>query len=113
MSLILPSSESGGLADIAAQARRLADALDRLAANRGRPSAADLAGAPVLDCWQPTTRWAPALIGLATGHPRIGAGRATVTSELFAVDTTASWARTWSRYYRLGDAAPAIGGRFQ
>lgn len=113
MSLILPSSDSGGLADIAAQARRLADALDRLAANRGRPSAADLAGAPVLDCWQPTSRLAPALIGLVTGHPRIGDDRATITSELFAVDTTARWARTWSRFYKLGDAAPMDSRRRQ
>ena len=108
MPLILPSSDPGDLAAIAAQARDLADALRRLAYNGGRPSAADLAGATVIDCWLPTTRLAPALIGLVTGHPRVGSesAKGTITSEVFAVNTTAGWARTWSRFYRLGDAAP-------
>lgn len=48
---------------LADQARRLADALDRIAADI-QPSASDLADAPVIDCWKPATRFAPALIGV-------------------------------------------------
>jgi len=110
MPLIFPSSDRGGLADIAARARRLADALDRLAANGGVPSAADLACAPVLDCWQPTTRLAPAMIGLVTGHPRISDGRGMMTSEALALDPAHGWLRTVGRLYRLGDAAPTYSG---
>lgn len=109
MPIHLPSGDVD-LDDLADRARSLADAFDRLIAD-GRPSHADLADAPSLDCWSPTTRLAPALFGLATGHPRIGNNRATLTSEVFAIDRDRRWARTWSRWYRLGDALPSGDGR--
>ena len=105
MPIILPSTD-GDLDDLAAQARSLADALGQLIAD-GRPSVADLSDAPLLNCWSPTTRLAPALFGLAAGHPRIGNNRATLTSEVFAIDADRRWARSWSRWYALGNALPA------
>lgn len=86
-------------------ARRLADDLDRLLAC-GRPTAADLAGAPVIDHWQPAVRPDHALIGFVTGHPTVRSGRPAVTSSLYAIDPVAGWARTWSRFYRLGEQVP-------
>ena len=109
MPILLPSPDAGGLRALADQADNLVDALRRLAA--GAPNRADLADAPVLDCWRPASRFAPALLGLVDGHPIIGANRTTLTSELFAIDTDAGWARTWSRWYRLGDPLPSGDGR--
>jgi len=92
------------------QARRLADDLERLLLNGNRPTASDLYNAPTIDCWAHTTAASPALIGVLSGHPLIADGRIAVTSNLFALGPSASqpWARTWSRWYKLGDpAAPA------
>ena len=109
MPIHLPSGDVD-LNDLADQARSLADALDRLAAD-GRPSRADMAGAPVIDMWRPARRFAPALIGLVDGHPILKSPKPKMTSELFALDSDGHWARTWSRWYRLGDALPSGNGR--
>ena len=94
--------------EIARQARRLADALDRIALNN-EPSPVDLADAPILDGWRKVARLAPALAGVVSGHPLIREGRSSITSEVFAMDGGGRWARTWSRFYRLG--FPRIDGR--
>jgi hypothetical protein len=78
----------------------LAADLRRLAADR-MPSAGDLAEAPVLRGWGVLSRPSTALTGTVEGHPRIGDHRQAVTSELFAIDRDARWARTLNRYYRL------------
>ncbi len=101
MSIVFPSSQDD-LSDIAAQARRLADALDRLAADR-RPSTPEMAGAPMLDAWSMGSRRVPALVGTVAGHRSIAEARLTITSELFAIDPRGRWARTWSRFYWLAD----------
>jgi hypothetical protein len=95
-----------------ADAQRLTDDLDLLVGH-GRPTDADLAGAPVIDLWRPAIRQCSTLIGLVTGHPLIGNGRPTLTSHLFAIDAEAGWARTWSRYYRLGRSVDLQDGRPQ
>jgi hypothetical protein len=99
-------------ADLARQARDFAEAIDHIVAS-GAPPADDLLRAPALDWWRPTTRTAPALIGLVAGHPRLRAGATTMTSELFAIDADAGWARTWSRLYRLGRPIDFSLGRLQ
>ena len=99
-------------ADLVRQARDFAEAIDRIVTSGG-PSADDLARAPVLDWWRPATRTAPALIGLVAGHPRLRAGATTMTSDLFAIDADAGWARTWSRVYRLGRPVDFSLGRLQ
>lgn len=67
------------------------------------PSGADLAAAPLLDLWQAVidTSGRPALCGQVTGHPRLD-DNAVFTSRLLALDAANGWARTNSRWYRLG-----------
>ena len=54
-----------------------------------------------IDRWALARRTVPCLIGNVTGHPSLGNG-ATATSELFYIDTERGYARTLSRWYRLG-----------
>ncbi|WP_367277105.1 DUF6634 family protein [Nitratireductor sp.] len=59
--------------------------------------------APILEQWAPTCRPAPCLTGLSTGHPRlVGADRSIITSDLQLLSSDQTWARTTSRWYRLG-----------
>jgi len=70
-----------------------------------------LASAPLLTGWRLVL--APdglRLTGDVAGHPKLGQRKGIVTSPVFALDPRAwAWARTWSRYYRLGSpcAAPS------
>ncbi|MGU3421811.1 DUF6634 family protein [Methylobacterium sp. D54C] len=83
--------------------RDLADALD--AAGGGEyPSAAELACAPLLEDWEVGLRPVSALVGRVTQHPGFPAGRLVRTSEVYASDRR-TWARTYSRLYRLGRPA--------
>lgn len=66
--------------------------------------------APLLDRWLIAQRSAPCLVGLSTGHPLLpGAGRKIVTSEIQLMSRDREWARTSSRWYRLG--RPAVKAR--
>lgn len=85
--------------------RDLADALDAMSSGRA-PSAEALVDAPLLEDWSIEPRSVPSLTGHVTGHPDIGRGQWVVTSEIYATDGR-SWARTYSRYYRLGRPAGA------
>ena len=91
----------------AASARSLADDLEYLVLN-GAPSPSDLAAAPLISHWTMVGRPENALSGLVDFHPTIGFNRPIVTSSLFAVDPiqhvggSPTWARVWSRWYRLG-----------
>ncbi len=109
MSVLFPSA--GHTPDeLAAAARRLADDLAFLAAG-AEPDPAALADAPVLDRWSPGIRRAGCLVGLVSGHPRLRDGHLTATTDLFAINSDGMWARTWSRYYRLGRTAGDDGRR--
>ncbi|MBZ9656914.1 DUF6634 family protein [Phyllobacterium lublinensis] len=73
----------------------------------------DIHDAPLLDHWQPASRSVPCLIGLSTGHPKLtGEGRPIMTSDLVLFSESAGFARTRSRWYRLGQKANA-GGNLQ
>ena len=61
MTIVFPNQQDS-LAKLASEARRLADALDRLAAE-GQPTAADMIDAPVLTDWWIGTNPTPALRG--------------------------------------------------
>jgi hypothetical protein len=88
-------------AELTACLRGLADDLDRIAAGHA-PTPADLDHAPLLVDWRLTLTWNGfCLTGFAAGHPRLGA-RTIVTSHLWALDPERRWARTLSRFYRLG-----------
>jgi hypothetical protein len=66
--------------------------------------------APILDRWILGHRPVPCLAGLSTGHPRLaGVNRAIATSDLWLMSEDRSWARTLSRWYRLGRAAEQSG----
>ena len=83
-----------------ARLRRLLADLEGIEAG-WRPSARDLAAAPVLDDWRIAHRAVPCLAGHVAGHPRIGEGRPALTSELWLIAPEAGYARTLSRLYRL------------
>lgn len=81
--------------------RRLTSDLSRIRSGRG-PTRAEIVGAPVLDWWAIGVRPAPCLVGAAHGHPILREQNRIVTSELFAIDTSRGFARTYSRFYKLG-----------
>jgi hypothetical protein len=86
---------------LTAKLRRLAVDLDRIA-TAAAPTAAELAQAPLLVDWRIVLGLTGlALTGFAAGHPRLGS-RPIVTSQLWTLDPQLRWARTLSRFYRLG-----------
>lgn len=56
-----------------------------------------------LDHWCLARRTVPCLIGIATGHPTIADGAPFFSSELYFMDANRSSARSFSRWYELGD----------
>ncbi|RWM39942.1 DUF6634 family protein [Mesorhizobium sp.] len=62
--------------------------------------------APLLDRWILGHRPIPCLVGLSTGHPRLpGENRPIATSDVWLMSEDRSWARTLSRWYKLGRPA--------
>ncbi|WP_245496000.1 DUF6634 family protein [Rhizobium leguminosarum] len=53
--------------------------------------------------WALAQRTVPCLIGNATGHPMIGNERPMFSSPIYYIDTERRVARTFSRWYRLGN----------
>lgn len=83
--------------------RDLADALDA-AEDGGYPSFEELASAPLLEDWEFGMRPVAALVGRVTHHPDFPTSRRVCTSEVYVSDRR-TWARTYSRLYRLGRPA--------
>lgn len=73
------------------------------------PSPEVLADAPVLRDWAAALEpsGVPCLVGTVTGHSMLEDGRRICTSMLIALDPGGTWARTWSRWYRLDGTLPA------
>jgi hypothetical protein len=89
--------------------QRLAADLAALRDGHG-PTAADLSGAPILDSWTFAKSPASCLIGLVSDHSLLlGAGRPIVTSDLWILAEHQGWARTLSRWYRLGRRRGPLG----
>lgn len=86
-------SEADRLRDLAEDMQSYEDGLD--------PAPDDLAKAPVLQNWAFSARRVRAIKGDVYGHPTISDGRLSMTSEVFYTDGR-SFARTFSRLYRLG-----------
>lgn len=87
--------------DLIARLRRLADDLDRVAAGVA-PTADDLKTAPLLVDWRlMLTFTGLSLVGFVAGHPLLGS-KHIMTSPLWVLDPDLAWARTLSRFYRLG-----------
>jgi len=106
MTIVFPNHQDS-LARLAAEARRLADALDRLAVD-GQPAAADVADAPVLTDWWVGMNPTPALRGTIAGDPDAHHAGFVESANLFAMDYNARWARTWLGWYRLDVKAPSL-----
>jgi len=69
----------------------------------GAPDEISLHAAPVLDRWSLSFTTTLCLVGCSTGHPILpGTDRYIATSDLCVISERGSWARTRSRYYRLG-----------
>ena len=67
---------------------------------------------PLLDDWRYSTRPVVCLEGMSTGHPkRPGARRPIRTSELWLISEEFGWARTYSRWYALGNRYDSLSGR--
>lgn len=99
MSIFLPGG--GDSASTIATLRALADDLERM--TMFQPNG-ELEDAPTLNGWSPVLRPVGALSGFVEDHPLLGT-RHVVTSEVFAMAAERGWARTFSRFYRLGDTA--------
>lgn len=82
---------------------RLAADLRSIADGSG-PTEDELARAPLLLNWHAVARPVLALEGLVLDHPLLGAQQIT-TSQLYWVSDDRTLARTFSRFYRLSDAA--------
>lgn len=97
---LLPDDRVPGdrLRDLADELQAIGDGL--------KPTPDDLLDAPILEDWRPETRTVRVLAGRVHGHPNFPAGRPIVTSDLYASDGR-SWARSLSRWYRLGAPATA------
>lgn len=66
--------------------------------------------APILDRWVLAMRTVPCLAGLSSGHPElVGDNRLIGTSDLWLLSRDHTWARTLSRWYRLGRPAETSG----
>jgi hypothetical protein len=65
------------------------------------PSNAELDAAPVITDWHLAPEMGLVLVGRVEGHPDLGS-RWIRTSQLYHFDELRSFARTLSRYYRLG-----------
>jgi hypothetical protein len=100
MSIVFPCG--GDPAATVGYLRALAADLEAMAVFTPRE---ELEDAPRLENWSIVTRPVTALKGLITGHPLLGDGRQAVTSEVYAIDASARWARTFSRFYALGARA--------
>jgi hypothetical protein len=86
--------------------------LKRIAAGQA-PTLADLEQAPLLVGWEQSTRLASCLAGIAVDHPLLGSQPVT-TSQIWAAnfvgqDGLHRWARTYSRWYRLGASRKELG----
>lgn len=59
-----------------------------------------------IEDWCLARRVVPCLIGRTRGHPHIGDSSLMFSSELFYLNETFGFARSFSRWYRLGNQVP-------
>jgi hypothetical protein len=67
------------------------------------PTSTQIENAPLLDAFQVKPYATFCLAGYTKGHPLLGDSHIH-TSQLWAIDPKRHWARTFSRFYRLGDS---------
>ena len=77
---------------------------DLEALQSGRSGTVLREAAPLLNQWELAQRAAVCLVGRSNGHPLLpGVGRQIATSDLWLLSSDRRWARTLSRWYRLGE----------
>lgn len=88
-------------------ARLAALVADMEAIGRGLAPEALVEGeSPLLDRWILGRCPVPCLVGLSTGHPLLpGQNRMIGTSDVWLISEDRGWARTLSRWYKLGRPA--------
>lgn len=86
--------------------RRLADDIEKL--TMFVPTR-QLDIAPRLENWTFGSRRSTCLAGHVIGHPILGTTQV-LSSELFAIDPKRRWARTFNRFYVLGERAGIMAG---
>ena len=69
------------------------------------PSEHALSSAPFIDAWKVVLRPVPCLVGICGDHPRLN-GPVVTTTDLWVFAPDLGWARTLSRFYRLGTPRP-------
>ncbi len=90
------------LNDMINKLQRLIEDLKMLRDGKG-PVSETLDDSPALYDWNQTTRPAVCLEGFVQEHPRLGRNRLIITSDLYYLDPELQFARTLSRFYRLGN----------
>lgn len=90
-----------GLLTTISKLETLAGDLSDILAGKAPPEEV-LSRAPLLNRWRIGLAFSPVLVGYVVGHPNIPDGVVT-TSDLWLMEEDGGWARTFSRYYRLGD----------
>ena len=81
----------------------LARVMIAIRAAEARPSVAEIAEAPILERWRVliSPQGTPVIWGQVSGHPRLDDTMIS-TSRLIALNQRAGWARSISRWFRLG-----------
>lgn len=87
-------------AELVSRMRQLAHELEETSLNANQPITR-------IDQWAVAQRAVPCLIGIPTSHPRIPDGEPLFSSELYYLDPGRRIARTFSRWYQLGERADA------
>lgn len=82
---------------------QLSERLIELARDVGILKLPDHGPVTKIEKWSVARRVVPCLIGVPESHPEIGNGEPMFTSELFFLDTERSLARSFSRWYELGE----------
>jgi hypothetical protein len=80
--------------------KQLAADLERIARGES-PSEAELSSAPLLQGWRRAASPMPCFVGHCSDHPHL-IGPFVITSDTWVVAPDLGWARTLSRFYRLG-----------
>ena len=101
--LVAPSGAPLNLQDELERLRCVVADMEALA--RGaHPGHAVLADAPLIDRWAIGSRTTHCRTGVVAGHPVLGSDRLVRTSDLCILAPSHGYARTLSRFYRLGRA---------
>ena len=98
-------SETSSEAWFGMSRRKLSANLNQLAIDLREPQLPQSGVIPRIDCWSIAHRAVPCLIGIPASHPRISDGSRMFSSELYYLDLDRSIARSFSRWYELGDQA--------